>query len=84
MAANTEQFRHVMTQTFCQCSDFRASLSWLRAGGNLSRHNYVDQYTDHPLLRSEHLPKSAAAFPDSSRSHFGRVGSASRIQSRPA
>jgi hypothetical protein len=63
MAANAEQFRHVMTQTFSERYNSRASPSWLHAGGNLSRHNYVDQCTDRPLLRRQHLPKCHCRFP---------------------
>jgi hypothetical protein len=85
MAAKTDQFRHVMSQTFCQRSDFPVSLSWLRAGGDLSHHSHVDQCADRPLLHSENLPGSRCRFPTLfARSHFARVASASLNQSEPA
>ena len=84
MAANTKQFRHVMTLTFCERSGFCASPRCSKpAAISLVTTTSINALTIRCCAPSTYQ-NAAAAFPDFSPRHFGRVASASRIQSRPA
>jgi hypothetical protein len=61
VAADTEQDRHVMSQSPCERRGFPVPMRWLRAGGDLSRPNHIHQSADRPLMRSERPPKCPTA-----------------------
>ena len=57
VAANTEQDRHIMSQTSCERCGFPVPMRWLRAGSDLSRPGHCGRPTVRSLIRSERLPK---------------------------
>jgi len=57
LAANTEQDRHLMSQTYCERCGFPGPMRWLHAGGDLSRPNSIHQCADRALMRSDQPPK---------------------------
>jgi hypothetical protein len=57
LAANTDQDRHLMSQTFCERCRFPAPMHWLNAGGDRSRPNSIPQCVDRALTRSKHPSK---------------------------
>jgi hypothetical protein len=64
VAADTEQDRHVMSQTSCRRGGFPVPMRWLRAGRDLSRPNHIPQSAGRPLMRSERPPKCLLKSPD--------------------
>jgi hypothetical protein len=46
LAADTDQDRHVMSQTSCERCGFPIPMRWLDAGGDLSRPNGIRQAAD--------------------------------------
>src|SRR5215472_5265975 len=57
LAADTDQDRHLMSQSSWKRCGFPTPTRWLNAGGNLSRSNRIHQSVDHALTRSEHPSK---------------------------
>jgi hypothetical protein len=57
LAADTDQDRHLMSQTFCERCRFPAPMRWLNAGGDRSRSNSIHQCVHRALTRSKHPSK---------------------------
>src|ERR1700755_2397016 len=57
LAPDTDQDRHVMSQTSCERSGFPVPMRWLRAGGDLAQPNSIHQGTDRASIHAKHLPK---------------------------
>jgi hypothetical protein len=64
LAADTEQDRHLMSQTSCDRCSFPVPMRWLRAGGDLAQPNRIPQCADRASMRSEHPPKCLMHFAD--------------------
>jgi hypothetical protein len=64
LAPDTEQDRHVMSQTSCERCGFPVPMRWLDAGGDLSRPNGIHQAADRALMPPEHSPKRLPHSPD--------------------
>ena len=75
VATDTEQDRHVMSQTSCERCGFPVPMRWLHAGGDLSRPNHIHQCADRPLMRSERPPKCLLHSPDLRRVQTSQVAS---------
>ena len=57
LAADTDQDRHVMSQTPCKQCGFPLPIRWPRAGGNLAQPNNIHRCADRASIRSKHPPK---------------------------
>jgi hypothetical protein len=57
VAADTEQDRHLMSQTPGNRCGFPVPMRWLHAGGDLFRPTSIHRGADRALMRFEHTPK---------------------------
>jgi hypothetical protein len=67
LAADTDQDRHLMSQTSGERCGFPIPMRWLHPGGDLSQPNHTYQCTDRTLMRSEHQPKCLQHSPKSAK-----------------
>ena len=64
VATNTDQDRHVMSQTSCERCGFPIPMRWLHARGDLAQPSGIHQCAHRASVRSERSPKRLLYFPE--------------------